>query len=71
MKFIWNFCLAVVKKITKSNSSALLDSGSSAHIVVQNKKNLDYYLSLDYPIESYFGENEWAMPLPFQYVDLI
>jgi len=32
-------------------------------------KDLDYYLSLDYPIESYFGENEIGDAYLVQYVD--
>mgnify|MGYP000155533458 FL=1 len=33
------------------------------------KKDLDYYLSLDYPLESYFGENEIGDAYLVQYVD--
>ena len=33
------------------------------------KKDLDYYLSLDYPIESYFGENEIGDAYLVQYID--
>ncbi len=33
------------------------------------KKDLDYYLSLDYPLESYFGENEIGDAYLVQYID--
>lgn len=33
------------------------------------KKDLDYYLSLDYPIESYFGEHEIGDAYLVQYID--
>jgi uncharacterized protein len=33
------------------------------------KKDLDYYLSLNYPIESYFGENEIGDAYLVQYID--
>ena len=32
-------------------------------------KDLDYYLSLDYPFESYFGEHEIGDAFLVQYLD--
>ena len=32
-------------------------------------KDLEYYLSLDYPIESYFGEHEIGDAYLVQYID--